>query len=459
MTVSTEINATPPAPHWTAAFPVVGYQHLVRLLQLYAALVLFEFAHRYMLEYWLSDVFGYFSFSYDHWRSGTYFWVCVLTPLSVLPAGVRLESASHFMFLTFMTFVGLPTPIILVHFVTPDVFSYFYGCLFLSYTILAVCTRIYLRPIPSPLTERGYVRLLAITIGLFVAVLCYGITQQGFRLVDFSQLYQIRYSNETANVFVQRIATLYVFSFGGLFVAQCLMFRKMWLAAASLLAFIACYGFLYEKTAALAPIWFIYLYLVFKFFTRDSAVRFHIALAIPYYIGVVIFALYPRTANGGNILEFGYLALVVFRQYSATNLAVGLYYVFFQDHPHTYWSHITGIDYFIHYPYGNHSVAIEMENAFGLGNFNASFLATEGIEAYGYEALPFVSAAVGAVFILLNTAARRFGPQVLALTMIMPSLMIDERPFGTSLLTGGIMFLIVYLAWMPRSWLNRSQNV
>jgi len=31
--------------------------------------------------------------------------------------------------------------------------------------------------------------------------------------------------------------------------------------------------------------------------------------------------------------------------------------------------------------------------------------------------------------------------------------MLNERPLSTSLLTGGIIFLIFYLAWLPRKWI------
>jgi hypothetical protein len=98
-------------------------------------------------------------------------------------------------------------------------------------------------------------------------------------------------------------------------------------------------------------------------------------------------------------------------------------------------------------------VAIEMQRRYGLGNYNSSFLATEAIESYGYQALPVASALVAILFVAINTGTKAIRPAILALMMFMPCLMIDERPFSTSLLTGGIIFLVFYLAWLPRSWL------
>jgi hypothetical protein len=99
-----------------------------------------------------------------------------------------------------------------------------------------------------------------------------------------------------------------------------------------------------------------------------------------------------------------------------------------------------------------------MQRAYGLGNYNASFLATEGVESYRYQAIPLASAVLASIFVFLNTAARGLPPRFLALAMIMPCLMLDERPLGTSILTGGIIFLLFYLAWFPRHWLPRPEN-
>lgn len=444
----------PPAAHARRLQDGIG-----EIIGLYLTLVLYMFAQRYMLEHWLSNTYPYFLMAYDKWRADTYYWICVLTPISALPAGARLKSASHFILPIFMTFVCLPTPLFLVHFVPETIFWRFYGCLFLSYSILAVSTRLSFTAIPSPFTERGYVNLLLATLLFFAIVFAVG-GARNFHLVDFARLYEVRYSDEASGAFVQRVAVLYVFCFGGLFFSLCLMFRQKTLAVLTMLAYVVCYGLLQYKAAILAPLWFAYIYVLVKHFNRDSAARYYLALTLPFYIGVIVYSLFPDEANaGGNLLVFGFLGLVVFRLYAVTAHATGLYYAFFQDHAHTYWSHITGINFFAHYPYGDHTIAIEMERYYALGNYNSSFIATEGIAAYGYQALPVVSLVVGVIFVVLNTAARGIGPQVMALMMIMPGLLINERPLGTSLLTGGLIFLVLYLAWMPRNWLGRSQNI
>ncbi len=260
-------------------------------------------------------------------------------------------------------------------------------------------------------------------------------------------------------MFVQRVAVAYAFAFGGFFFALALMFDRPILATVAILSYIICYGLIIYKAAALAPLWIMYIFLFFKYVNRDSAIRFYLALMAPFYAGFMVYIFSADTANiGDNPIQFVILLFTVFRQYGVTAHAPALYQEFFRTHPHTYWSHISGIDYFVHYPYADDTIAIQLEKTYALGNYNSGFLASDAIEAYGYQALPVVGLVVGLFFAVLNTAARGFGPRFLVLLMVMPALYFDERPLATSLLTGGIGFLILYLAWMPRSWLARSQS-
>ncbi len=453
-------DAPPPRQNASHVVPLrLDIRKVIGLLALYASLVLYEFCHRFMLEHWLSDIYGYFQMYYDKGRPETYFWICILTPITILPAGTKLTNASQIIFSVFMAFVGLPTPLYFVHFVAPAAFPIAYFYFLVCFTLLAIATRIQLPPIPSPFGERGYKRLMWITVAIMIATFVYGMTQD-FHLVSFAQLYETRYSEEVNGALVQRVATMYVFSFGSLFLALALMFRRFLYIAAIMVGYVLCYGMIYQKTALLAPLWLIYAYVCARFFVRDSTAKFYLALGAPFYLGVIWYLISPSTASAGaNLIQYEYMGTVLFRLYAVTANASGLYYTFFQNHPHTFWSHITGVNFFLRYPYGDHTVAVEMQRAYELGNYNASFLATDAIEAYGYEALPIVALFVAATFIFLNTASRGFSTRALAVLMVMPAFAVVNIPFATTLLTEGIAFLGLYMAWMPRAWLARSHNM
>jgi hypothetical protein len=440
-------------PHGSA--PTVRWREVLRLLQLYAALVLYEFAQHYMLKNLFASSFSLYHIAYDDWRPDTYFWVCVLTPLSVLPAGVRLENASYFIFIVFMIFLGLSTPLFFVHFTTPASFPYVFASFFFCYLILAFSTRVRLPPIPSPIGERGYVRLVVASAVFVAVVFLYGMTQN-FNLVDISRLYDFRDAEDVNGAFVLKVTSMFILCFGGLFLALSVIHRRIWIAVLTVVGYVICYGICYEKTAIAAPFWFLYAFFVVKFFSGNSALRFYFAIAAPFLLGLAIFLLTPDSATPqGNLLRFGYLGVVVVRLYAIPANAASLYQEFFLEHPHTYWSQINGINFFVHYPFAN-PMSVEMQNYFHLGNYNASFLASEAIESYGYQALPLVGMAIGLVFIALNSAGRGFRPQLLALLTVMPALAMTNIPFSTTLVNGGLIYLIFYMAWMPRHWLARG---
>lgn len=451
-------SETAPLPHnspWLDALHHVRSYELLRLLGLYAVLVAYMGTLTFILAQYLSEYYTYYHMIYDPARFDTYLWVCFLTPLTVLPAGTRLVTGSQFIFPIFMTYVGLSSPVFLINYVVPNIFWSIYFCLFISYFIIAISTRLLLKPIPSPFTEKSYAWLLIGTVLLFATIFGIGMVQN-FHVVDFAHLYEVRYSDtESSAAFVQRFTDMYIFSFGGFFIGLSLFYRRFALAGLFLLVYVICYGLVQYKTAILAPVWFIYLYLFFRFFRNVSTTGFYLALTAPFWIGMALYFLFPngRTLDGNNVAVWGYLNLVIFRQYAVSANALGIYYNFFQTHTHTLWSQITGLDFFLRYPYGDHTVAIEMQRRYDLGNYNASFLATEGIASYGYQAIPLASAALAFVFILLNTATRSIPPRTLVIMMVMPCLMLNERPLSTSLLTGGIIFLIFYLAWLPRRWM------
>jgi hypothetical protein len=70
-----------------------------------------------------------------------------------------------------------------------------------------------------------------------------------------------------------------------------------------------------------------------------------------------------------------------------------------------------------------------------------------------------VGLAVGLIFILFNTAGRGFGTTSRAVLTVMPALALQNIPLATTLLTNGIALLILYMAWMPRTWLARTRDI
>jgi hypothetical protein len=428
-----------------------------RMAALYLFLVLYQFASLYMLKELLSTTFGYLHISYDPQRGGTYFLVCVLTPLAVLPAGTRLETAGQLMFPVLTALIMQTTPLYLVSELRGPSFWSIYGCIFFSMVLLAGATRVTIHGFQHPLPPRKYKILLWLLAAFFIVFLVGGATQN-FHIVSFAEIYNFRDSEAYADLsFIIRVVCMYVFSLGGLFAGIGLLRRKNWLVAAALAGYVFCFGVSQYKSAIMGPAWLIYVYLAGRYFCKGSTLRYYAALTAPFFVGVILLLLFPDARSFGNNLPvFAYFTYVNFRFYGTSNEAVGIYYDFFQHHPTTLWSHITGINFFLHYPYGSQQIAEVLDKQYGLGNFNAGFLATDSIAAFGYEAIPIVSVAMALLYVVMNSTSRGIDKTVLMAMMVMPALMFNERAFATSLLTGGIIFFIMYLAFMPEAWRTRA---
>jgi hypothetical protein len=429
---------------------------ILHIAGLYIFLVIYEFATLFMLQSLLSTRFGYAGISYATDRFDTYFWVCLLTPLAVLPAGTRLRTPAQFMFPPLAALIMLTTPIFLVANVSTEAFWSLYICIMIAMTMLALATRLEFKKFIPPLSVPTYRRWIWGLIAFFVVFLLLG-ARENFRFVGLLDIYAARDSSEYASDFTIRVVHMYVFSFGGLLAGIAFLKKRYLLFAIALLGFIFCFAVTQLKSAILGPGWLLYVLLSVRYFAKGSTWRFYLALTFPFFVGIALRLLFPEVQGfADNWPVFGYFAFISFRFYGVSNEALGMYYSFFSTHPHTYWSHINGINWFVHYPYGSQQISEVMNGEYGTGNFNAGFMASDAIGAYSFEAIPLVTLLMVLVYMIMNSAGRRIERSVLAMMMVMPALMFNERAFSTSLLTGGIIFLFFYLAWFPEEWRQAS---
>lgn len=429
----------------------VDFSPAWRTITLYLFLLMYEFSSRYMLEHLLATRFGYTHISYAPDRYTTYFWVCLLTPIAVLPAGTRLNTAAQFVFPVLCALITMTTPLFLIAELRPSAFWPLYTCLFISMLMLAFATRIQFTRLMRPLSVRTYKKLILALVGFFAILLGMG-AAQNFRFVGLLDIYDVRNSAEYIDNFTVRIVCMYVFSLGGLLAGLALIRNRYGLFAIAMGGFIFCFAISQLKSAILGPAWLGYIYLSMRFFSKGSTVRFYMTLTAPFFFGMALLLLFPNVQGfDDNWSVFAYFAFISFRFYGTSNEALGLYYEFFRYHPTTSWSHISGVNWFVHYPYYD-QLSVVMNDQYGLGNLNAGFLSTDAIAAYGYEMIPLVTVVMALIYVILNTAARGIQRPALAMMMVMPALMFNERPLPTSLLTGAVIFFIFYLAWIPDIW-------
>jgi hypothetical protein len=126
------------------------------------------------------------------------------------------------------------------------------------------------------------------------------------------------------------------------------------------------------------------------------------------------------------------------------------YFAFFQNHPHTYLSHVTGLNLLVSYPY---SVPLPIE----IGYFwydspvdnNSGFWATDAIGGFGAWAIPFVSAIAAVLFWVVDSCAKPFDPKFVALMLSFAALSFANLSLGTTFVSGGVGLVCVALCFLP----------
>jgi hypothetical protein len=152
-------------------------------------------------------------------------------------------------------------------------------------------------------------------------------------------------------------------------------------------------------------------------------------------------------------LQWHWLAMfvVLVRTFSLNGLMTAWYYNFFQSNPHTFYSHVRGVSWFVHFPY-ERTAALEIGSVYMGGNDadpTAHFWAIDGIGAIGLPGVLLISAFCGLVFWALDSAAQKHDPRLVALVTCYAAYNFANISIFTSLYSGGLAILILALYLMP----------
>jgi len=129
------------------------------------------------------------------------------------------------------------------------------------------------------------------------------------------------------------------------------------------------------KTAFFAPIWLVGLSRVLE--ARATVV---LSVILPTVVGVVLFVLFKEQTRV-------YFEVVNFRMFIVPASAINVYNDFFSRNELTHFCQISFLNNLLNCPY-KEPLSIILERVYGLGTFNASLFATEGIESVGGALAP-----------------------------------------------------------------------
>ena len=267
-----------------------------------------------------------------------------------------------------------------------------------------------------------------------------------FKLVTISKIYEFRNEIEFPGLIRYSIGitsnALLPFAFA------CYVARgNPWRAGAALLFLLLLYPITLTKLALFAPCWLMFIMLLSKF--AETRVVVVLSLLLPMLSGILSVIL----AKSGLIsfkLMTEYFGVINTRMIAMPSLVLDLYSEFFSTHPLTHFCQILLLKPLVACPYVK-PLSVIMNEAYSLGNLNASLFATEGIASVGPILAPLSALVCGLVITLGNRLSSGLPPKFILLSGgILPHVFLNV-PLSTMLLTNGAacLFLLWYVT--PRS--------
>jgi hypothetical protein len=212
--------------------------------------------------------------------------------------------------------------------------------------------------------------------------------------------------------------------------------RRWYLVGIAISLFILFYPVTLSRIVLLMPAFLIMFCVLLRFFDARSVVV--LSLLIPATIGMLLFVIFGERA----LLPFGVINL---RLLAIPASALNYYNDFFSAHRLTYFCQISVVDAFLKCGYPK-QLSLMMEDAYHLGNFNASLLATEGIASVGIYFAPIATFFCGLVVALGSGLSRRLSDEFVMLSSAVLVISLLNVPLSVALITNGGFLL--FLLWL-----------
>lgn len=408
---------------------------------------------QWMYVNYLYPFWDYFGFDYNP-PSKSYSVLAWL--LSVIPSlwmPLRLSRPSHFAYWVLYVVVFIPSMFVPLYagLDTPGEVLDLMAVLFVGF---AVAGGSYLLPLPRfrfPGIPRGWFWKgflgLAAALTLWMAV----VFRHHAQIVSFQDIYDVRNAaNDVAEgsqvnyAFMLMTGAINPFLMGyGLFRKRTSLFLA---GAAGQLLVYAVGG---TKGSILSIVFMVAIALLFRIGRTDFALKIVFSA-----LALLGFACLSYVASGydpGPLLAIA-LFVVLMRTLSTGGLLTAQYFDFFQRNPLTYFTHIKGFNWIHAYPY-KYPLGEEIGLAYaGTTDLDATahFWATDGIGGLGLTGILLMSIFCALVFWVLDSASQRHDPRLVALVTAYAVYNIANISIFTSLLSGGLAFLIFVLYLMPQ---------
>jgi hypothetical protein len=220
--------------------------------------------------------------------------------------------------------------------------------------------------------------------------------------------------------------------------------RQYWLAALVVFLLAGFFPVTLTKTSLVSPLWLVFVAVIASLFdTRRASV---LTLFVPMAIGLL------ALNTPGNVLGdlFHFLD---FRLMVIPSAALSFYNDFFGHHQKTFFCQIGALKALLGCPY-QEQLGVVLAKAYGLGNYNASLFATEGVASVGPLLSPIAALLCGLIVGGVNRLSAGLPSRFILVSSAIVIFSFLNVPFSTTLVTHGaaLLFLMWYL--VPRDFLG-----
>jgi hypothetical protein len=407
---------------------------------------------QWMYIHYLDPTWAYFGF--DYFQPSTKYevlaWVLSLLPSLWMP--IHLTRPSHLAYWVLYITVIIPSMFVpLFAGINPP--TEVSVLMIVFFTAFALVGLSYLFPLlpfrPARISRKGFWAIFGcLGTGLVIWVLV--VLHKHLHIVSFADIYDQR---NTAKDVSEGTAVSYALmgltgAVNPFLMGFGLYYRRSWLLLTGILGQLLVYSALGTKGSILSILFIPGVYAVLR------VGRSPFGLKVTFGFLAVLAGLCLSFIYAGydpSPIHFAVLFVILMRTLPMGGLVTAWYYNFFQQNPFTYYSHVTGVNWFVHYPYANF-IGLEIGSFYQNGSdldATAHFWATDGLEAMGLSGVLLISVFCALIFWVLDSVARRHDPRLSALIATYAAYNFANISIFTTLFSGGLSLLILFLYLLP----------
>jgi len=417
-------------------------------LWLICGMVAYVACFQWMYINYLYPTWAYFGFDYYPPESKylVLAWILSLLPSLWMPIELTRPSQLAYWVLYIVTFIPSMFVPLYVNIDPPGEISLVMIVFFIGFALTGSSYLFPLRKLRPVRISRKMFWLVFTCIACGLAIWLLIVFKGHMQLVSFADIYDQR--NKASDLAEGTWANYPLMGLTGAidpFLMACgLYYRRWWMLLCGVVGQILVFSVLGTKGSILSVVFVPGVYALLRLGKYPFGLK--VTFACLAVLGAACLAFVFSGYDPGPLL-FVALFVVLMRTLPMGGLVTAWYYNFFQQNPLTYYSHVTGFNWFIHYPYANF-IGLEVGSFYQTGSdldATAHFWAMDGLEALGLPGVLVISVFCALVFWMLDSASERHDPRLGALVITYATYNLANISMFTSLFSGGLGLLTVFL--------------